>query len=263
LGLPEEEDQESLENLSIQPVKNWMGQVKFWGVIPLRSGVKTRSVLQAYIPESIMKKKLAATPSSIQTDSLGLERIIFFSDAVFAIAVTLLALEIRLPDSNVILSEEQLRDQILGMWQTYLGYFISFMVIGIFWMAHHRKFRLIRAYDSRLMLLNLLLLLVVAFLPFPSSLLSKYPDPVATNFYALIMIVGEMLLCILWWYASRNNRLTDPKLDPRQRRRQIINPIATSLVFLLSMGIAYLSPALARLSWILILPVTMYANREK
>lgn len=210
-----------------------------------------------------MKKNHTAAPSSIQTDSLGLERIIFFSDAVFAIAVTLLALEIRLPESDVILTERQLREQILGMWQTYLGYFISFMVIGIFWMAHHRKFRLIRSYDSRLMLLNMLLLLVVAFLPFPSSLLSKYPDPVATNFYALTMIIGELLLALLWWYASRNNRLTDPKLDPRQRRKQFINPIATSLVFLLSMGIAYLSPTLARLSWILILPVTMYANREK
>jgi uncharacterized membrane protein len=210
-----------------------------------------------------MKKKHAAAPSSIQTDSLGLERIIFFSDAVFAIAVTLLALEIRLPNGNVILTEEQLRDQILGMWQTYLGYFISFMVIGIFWMAHHRKFRLIRSYDSRLMLLNLLLLLVVAFLPFPSSLLSKYPERVATNFYSLVMILGELLLGLLWWYASRNNRLTDPTLDPRQRRRQFINPIATSLIFLLSMGIAYLNPTLAMLSWFLILPVTMVANREK
>ncbi len=210
-----------------------------------------------------MKKKHAAAPSSIQTDSLGLERIIFFSDAVFAIAVTLLALDIRLPDGSVILTEGQLRDQILGMWQTYLGYFISFMVIGIFWMAHHRKFRLIRSYDSRLMLLNLLLLLVVAFLPFPSSLLSKYPERVATNFYSLVMILGEMLLGLLWWYASRNNRLTDPHLDPEQRRRQFINPIATSLIFLLSMGIAYLNPTLAMLSWFLILPVTMVANREK
>ena len=210
-----------------------------------------------------MKKKNAAAPSSIQIDSLGLERIIFFSDAVFAIAVTLLALEIRRPDRDVILTERQLRDQILGMWQTYLGYFISFMVIGIFWMAHHRKFRLIKSYDSRLMLLNMLLLLVVAFLPFPSSLLSKYPDRVATNFYAMTMIVGEMLLCLLWWYASRNNRLTDPRLDPRQRRKQLINPIATSLVFLLSMGDAYLSPTLARLSWILTLPVAIYANRER
>lgn len=210
-----------------------------------------------------MKKKNATAPASVQTDSLGLERIIFFSDAVFAIAVTLLALEIRLPDGDVILTEGQLREQILGMWQTYLGYFISFMVIGIFWMAHHRKFRLIRAYDSRLMLLNMLLLLVVAFLPFPSSLLSKYSDRVSTNFYSTVMIVGELLLGLLWWYASRNNRLTDPHLDPRQRRRQFINPIATSMVFLLSMGIAYLSPNLARLSWILILPVATYANRER
>jgi uncharacterized membrane protein len=130
-------------------------------------------------------------------------------------------------------------------------------------MAHHRKFRLIKSYNSRLMLLNLLLLMVVAFLPFPSSLLSRYPDRVATNFYSLVMITGELLLVFIWWYASRHNRLIAPNLDPHERRRQFINPIATSLVFLASIGIAYFDPTLARLSWILILPVSLYANRRK
>lgn len=208
-----------------------------------------------------LKKKQTPQPTNILSDSLGLERVIFFSDAVFAIAVTLLALDIRLPAGEPLLDETQLLEQLIGLWHAYLGYFISFMVIGIFWMAHHRKFRLVRHYDSRLMMLNLLLLMVVAFLPFPSSLISRYPDRVTTSFNALTMIVGEMLLLVLWWYASSNHRLTDPRLDPRQRRRQFINPIATSLVFLASVGIAYFDPGLARLSWILILPVALYANR--
>jgi uncharacterized membrane protein len=210
-----------------------------------------------------MKKKETTPSANILSDSLGLERLIFFSDAVFAIAVTLLALEIRLPAGEELLDEKQLLEQIIGLWHSYLGYIISFMVIGVLWIAHHRKFRLIKFYNSRLMMLNLLLLMVVAFLPFPSSLLSRYPDRVATNFYSLTMIVGELMLALIWWYASRNNRLTDPKMDPQQRRRQFINPLVTSLVFLVSIGIAYLSPTLARLSWILILPVSLYANRGK
>lgn len=81
---------------------------------------------------------------------LGLERLIFFSDAVFAIAIMLLALEIRLPASENLMDDAQLFAQLAGLWHRYLGYFISFMVIGIFWMAHYRKYRFIKRYDSRL-----------------------------------------------------------------------------------------------------------------
>jgi uncharacterized membrane protein len=151
--------------------------------------------------------------------------------------------------------------QLTGVWHSYLGFFLSFMVIGVFWMAHHRKFRLIERYDNRLMLLNLLMLMVIAFIPFPSSLISKYPGRTATIFYALTMILGELMLALVWWYASRNNLLTD--LDLKQRRRQFVNPVATSLVFVLSIGIAFVSPDLAKLSWFLILPVSLAANREK
>jgi uncharacterized membrane protein len=209
-----------------------------------------------------MKKKQTASSSAVETnhaDPHGLERIVFFSDAVFAIAITLLALEIRLPESERLLEDGELIVQLSGIWHSYLGYFLSFMVIGIFWMAHHRKFLLIKRYDSKLMMFNLLILMVIAFIPFPSSLISKYPGRTATIFYALTMIAGELLLAITWWYASQNNRLTD--LDLKQRRRQFINPIATSLVFVLSIGIALVSPDFAKLSWFLIIPVTSFVTK--
>jgi len=211
--------------------------------------------------EMIPVKKNNLLVKTDQSDPHGLERIVLFSDAVFAIAITLLALEIRLPESEHLLEDGELLAQLTEIWHVYLGFFISFMVIGVFWMAHHRKFRLIKRYDSRLMLLNLLMLMVIAFIPFPSSLISKYPGQTATIFYALTMIVGELLLGLIWWYASWNNRLTD--LDVKQRRRQFINPIATSLVFALSIGIALASPDLAKFSWFLILPVALAANKHK
>lgn len=213
-----------------------------------------------------MKKKQSPHPheqTSEQADELGLERIVFFSDAVFAIAITLLALEIRLPKSETVLTDTQLLQQLGGMWQRYLGYFLSFMVIGVFWMAHHRKFRLIKRYDSRLILLNIVLLMVIAFIPFPTSLISEYPGSVPTSIYAATMIVGELLFLFIWWYASHNNRLIDPHLDAKQRRRQFVSPIATGVVFLVSIGIALFDPTLAKFSWILIMPVSMYANRDK
>lgn len=206
-----------------------------------------------------MKRK----PAADHSDPHGMERIVFFSDAVFAIAITLLALEIRLPAAENLLSDVELLSQLAEIWQKYLAYFISFMVIGVFWIAHHRKFRLIKRYDSRLMLLNLLFLMVIAFIPFPSSLISEYPGRSATNFYALTNIVGEVLLGVIWWYASDHNRLTDPTLDGQARWKQFVNPIAAALVFAVSIGISVFSADLAKFSWILIMPAALYANREK
>jgi uncharacterized membrane protein len=194
-------------------------------------------------------------------DQLGLERLIFFSDAVFAIAITLLALEIRLPAGEAPLEDGQLYIQLTGMWQKYLAYMLSFLVIGSFWAAHHRKFRYIQRYDSRLLMLNLLLLMVIAFIPFPSSVISESSGQTATIFYAITMILPGIFMAIIWWYASWKDRLTAPGMDRNQRRQEFIRPLVTALVFLLSIGIATINSDLARLSWILILPVTLFAKQ--
>jgi len=105
-------------------------------------------------------------------EEVGLERLIFFSDAVFSIAMTLLALELRLPHDIAYLVNEELTRALLGLWKQYLAFMTSFVVIGAFWLAHHRKFRYIRRYDRGLLSLNLLLLMSVAFIPFPTAVLS-------------------------------------------------------------------------------------------
>lgn len=85
----------------------------------------------------------AEKQATSEQDRLGLERLIFFSDAVFAIAITLLALEIRLPASQGTLTNDQLLQDLLALWPKYFSYVLSFLVIGGFWMGHHQKFRLI------------------------------------------------------------------------------------------------------------------------
>lgn len=197
-----------------------------------------------------------------EQEHLGLERLIFFSDAVFAIAITLLVLEIRLPSGEAALTDAELLASLLGIWQKYLAYMISFLVIGMFWMSHHRKFRYIKRYDSRLLFLNLLMLMVVAFVPFPSSIISESPSRTATIFYALTMIVVGLLFLLLWWYASRNNYLTDPQLDPNDRRREFAVPLMTMAVFLLSIGITFVNADLAKFSWLLLLPISLYMRRQ-
>jgi uncharacterized membrane protein len=194
-------------------------------------------------------------------DQLGMERLVFFSDAVFAIAITLIVLEIRLPITDGSISDAQMFPILVGMWHKFLAYVISFLVVGIFWMGHHRKFRYIKRYDSTLLFLNLLMLMGIAFLPFPSSIISEYPYRIVTIFYAFVLMLSSIFSVIIWWYASRNNRLIDPNLDQKQRRRQFINPFATALIFLLSIGVAFIDVNLARFCWLLIFPVSIYVNR--
>jgi len=193
-------------------------------------------------------------------DHLGLERLIFFSDAVFAIAVTLLVLDIRLPAGFETASNSQLLDQLLGLWHKVLAYVISFLAVGSFWLAHHRKFRFIKRYDSGLLVLNLLFLMVIAFVPFPTSVISESSNRTATIFYSLAMTLAGLILAAIWCYASRHNRLTDPQLDAPQRRRQLVASLLTVGVFVLSIGLAFINEDLAKFSWLLLVPISRYGR---
>ncbi len=190
-------------------------------------------------------------------DGAGFERLIFFSDAVFAIAITLLALEIRLPVDAADLSDLQLMTFLMSIWPKYLSFIISFLVIGNFWIAHHRRFRMITRYDTRLLLLNLFMLMSIAFIPFPTSILSENSNRTSTIFYALSITLTGLLSALLWWYASWENRLTEKNFDVKLARRHLLSILTIPTVFLLSIGLAFIDPDLAKFSWILTAPAAM------
>lgn len=194
-------------------------------------------------------------------DHLGLERLIFFSDAVFAIAITLLALDLRLPAGSGAWSSAQLLEQLLESWHRVLAFVVSFLAIGTFWMAHHRKFRFIRRYDRGLLTLNLLFLMAIAFVPFPTSVISESGTRTATIFYALTLALAGLMLSAVWWYASRRNRLTDPHLDVLQRRRQWAPLVLTVVLFVVSIALAFVNGNLARFSWLLVVPISRFWGR--
>lgn len=132
-------------------------------------------------------------PEGSGQDHLGLERIIFFSDAVFAIAITLLALEIRIPSIDGSLTENELSKILLSIWPKYLGFGIGFLTIGVLWMGHHRKFRLIQRYDRNLMWLNLLFLMFIAIIPFPTSIISQFGNRTSTILFAIVLSLASIL----------------------------------------------------------------------
>jgi uncharacterized membrane protein len=127
---------------------------------------------------------------------------------------------------------------------------ISFVVIGIYWMSHHRYFSFIRRYDNRLMLLNLLFLLFIAAMPFIASLLGEYAYlPLGVIAYAAEVAAIGLSMGALWWYASHSYRLVDEDLNPRFIRLMNVRGVAGSIVFLLSIPLAFFSPALAIATW--------------
>jgi uncharacterized membrane protein len=192
------------------------------------------------------------------------DRIVNLSDGVFAIAITLLVLDIQVPDIPEKVVSSQLPEALLSLWPKYLGYFLSFVGISAFWLIHHSIFRPIRAYDRSLLYLNFLFLMVVAFVPFPTSLLGEYGDhqlPVAI--YAATLAVGRLLLTAIHWYSTRNDRLLDEPHDPATVRFFLIRGLTIPAIFLLSIGISFLSVGVAIWTWLIMLVVDAAVIRRR
>jgi uncharacterized membrane protein len=192
------------------------------------------------------------------------DRIVNLSDGVFAIAITLLVLDIQVPDLPENMVSSQLPGALLSLWPNYFGYFLSFVGISAFWLIHHSIFSAIRAYDRSLLYLNFLFLMVVAFVPFPISLLGEYGDhqlPVAI--YAATLAVGRVLLTAIHWYSTRNDRLLDEPQDPAMVRFFLIRGLTIPAIFLLSIGISFLSVGVAIWTWLIMLVVDAAVIRRR
>jgi uncharacterized membrane protein len=132
-----------------------------------------------------------------------------FSDGVFAIAITLLVLEIKVPTSAEI-AARGLMTALADRWPSFVGYGISFVTIGIMWANHHALFTYIRRVDRTLMLANLVLLMGISFLPFPTAVLAEHlTEPgartTATAFYGATLVVIALAFNGVWW-AGRGRR---------------------------------------------------------
>ncbi|TMI87293.1 MAG: DUF1211 domain-containing protein, partial [Bacteroidetes bacterium] len=103
-----------------------------------------------------------------------LERLILFSDAVFAIAITLLVIEIKIPDEHDKITDGVLLQKLNHLIPKFSGFFVSFMLIGIYWTVHHRMFGFVTSYTRRLLIINLVFLFFIALMPFSTGFYSEY-----------------------------------------------------------------------------------------
>jgi uncharacterized membrane protein len=193
-------------------------------------------------------------------------RLVALSDAVFAVAITLLVLDIGVPKLDSITGaalDKQLVHQLQLSGREVVSYIISFLVIGVYWRAHHQIFKYIKRSDQVLAYLNLILLMVIAFLPVPTGYIGDYgSSPVAVLLYAPIIALTGLLLWSIWFYASQNHRLIDRDLDPAIISYYRISFLIAPVIYLLSIPLIYLNvfssvvsgPDLAKYFWILTLP---------
>jgi uncharacterized membrane protein len=181
------------------------------------------------------------------------ERLEFFSDAVFAIALTLLVIDLRVPEGgDDTASGEIIAELVPG----FLAYALSFLIIALNWMGHHRKFQVIERWDTRFIWLDFLLLFLIAFVPFPTSLLSDHAGEVpAVVLYASVVGLLNLVQLAMWRYAYRHGLMRDD-VDEQLYRYVSRSLLEVPAVFGLSIVIALVWDAsIAMYSWFLLLPV--------
>lgn len=157
-----------------------------------------------------------ASPAAPHRDA-DTQRVEAFSDGVFAIAITLLVLEFKVPHATP--GEPfDLTRALLRNWPSLLGYLMSFVTIGTMWANHHNIFRYIRRSNHTFAMLNVGLLLAISFLPYPTAVLAEYlPEPesrtAALVFYSLAIFVAAIMFNLVWRYATYHDRLLGPEPD--------------------------------------------------
>lgn len=205
------------------------------------------------------------------------ERTVFFSDAVFAIAMTLLVLEIHAPTQGQVPPDE-LRHELGQIWFEYFGYALSFFFVASTWVSHHNVWRFVRGHRPGLLWLNLLMLFFVAFTPVPTAVIAAYgaSTPTAPVFYALTLaaVTGSLLVVLVY---AHHHQLLEERMEPglyQMVRRQLSLPPAVflaSCVVALAWGplfrgvsdaVADLGPLLAMLSWSTLTLVFLVSNRQ-
>ena len=174
-------------------------------------------------------------------------RVEAFSDGVFAIAITLLVLELHVPD----VARGRLWHGLVNEWPQFAAYLSSFFIIGIMWVNHHSMFQQIRRSNRSLLFLNLLLLLWTALLPFPTGLVSRnlgeggIDAKVAEAVYAANLTLAAIAFSLIWTYAVHRRRLIDHDMTPEQERASILRFSVGTFVYAATIGIAFISPGLA------------------
>ena len=184
------------------------------------------------------------------------DRVVAFSDAVFAIAITLLIL----PLTELNPAAEDLSQELRKLTPEILSFVIGFAVIGIYWLSHHAWFSRVRTVDDRLLRINLWLLACVVFLPFPTAVLGTRGGSVGTVFFAAAVAVTGAVFATTWAYLLRHPDLLKANTAASLRHHTLVG-LVTPIVFAVSIPVVWYFPDAGKLFWILLWPASIIAGR--
>ncbi|MBM3667906.1 MAG: DUF1211 domain-containing protein [Actinobacteria bacterium] len=198
-----------------------------------------------------------------ERDSVEFARVATFSDGMFAIAMTLLVVGIEvpaIPDTN---SVSELWDEIADLEGSLISFFISFAVIGRYWLAHHEFFGQLKWLDTPQIGINLIYLCFIAFLPFPTGLLGNFfENPLAFTIYAVSVAVVSGMELVGFRRAHRKGLLLRPMPEDVYRWGAMLS-FSPVVFFLASIPVAFVDSTLAVLVWLLMFPFQAIATRWK
>ena len=170
------------------------------------------------------------------------QRIEAFSDGVFAIAITLLIIEIGVPR---VTGDESLSEALGDLWPSYGAYVLSFVMIGIYWVNHHSLFRLFVRTDHFFLMLNVFFLMAIAFLPFPTAVLGEYLNDsaqrdIAVRLYALGLLLPAFGWIVVWLYANARS-LVDERLAPEYVRFLTVQYLLSNVLYSSALMLSFLN----------------------
>jgi uncharacterized membrane protein len=195
-------------------------------------------------------------------DSVEFGRVLAFSDGLFAIAMTLLIVSITVPHISDGDNIHDLADALNDLTPAFISFFISFAVIGRYWLAHHQFVSLLEAMDQPIIALNLIYLAFIAFLPFPTALLGEYfENPLSIVIYATNVAIVSGMEVVLMRHAFRGELLRR-KPSPEVYRFGIVASLSPVLFFAISIPFAFLSTTLAVSIWFLAIQFGIVAQRR-
>ncbi len=194
-----------------------------------------------------MSEEKQETANEKVTERKETGRIEAFSDGVFAVAITLLVFDLKVPQplAGDTLSITGLGSALLHQWPSYLAFVTSFATILIMWVSHHSIFKLVDKSDKPFLFANGLLLMLVTVVPFPTSLVSEYlTTPAAATacaVYAGIFVVINLAYNLLWWIIT-HHRLLNPGVSPAQVKALTRNFLLGFPIYIIAAGLAFLNP---------------------
>jgi uncharacterized membrane protein len=195
------------------------------------------------------------TSSEAVLPERGNERLLAFSDGVFAITITLLVLEVKIPEIAENLVATELPQELWHLLPKISSHILSFIVLGLYWIAHHNMFTHVKRHDHILLWLNIAFLMCIASIPFPTGLLGTYHElQISVVIYAGVLALTGIFLNLIWWYAVNYS------LIEKDATSDFINFVAryicvAPIVYLIAIATSFLSLAIAKF---LLIAVTIF-----